>query len=296
MDRRSFLKGSVIGAAAIAATRLMDKPLLAAEPAQKAVLRLCSQDGVVAGKSLKEKVEKLQKWGCWAVELGGNPNVKDAQDAIKGTDLKISALCWGSHSGDLVCPDKAKQQKGIDDLKKALEKAGELECTDGVIFVPCFNGQSKLKAEELDKVLDEILPAIGDYAQKCKTRILLEPLTKGETFYINRVEQAAAICDRINNPGICLMGDFYHMAKEETDQTQAFVRGAKWLHHVHLATRDHRIAPGQEPHSFIEGMKGLKMIGYQNTCSLECGVRGNRDEELPKVFDYLRKQWELATV
>jgi sugar phosphate isomerase/epimerase len=227
--------------------------------------------------------------------LGGGPNVKDVQEALKGTDLKVSALCWGAHKGDLVSPDKEKQKKGIADLKIALEKAGELQST-GVIFVPCFNRESTLKPAELDKVLDDILPEIGDYAQKCKSRILLEPLTKGETFYINRVEQAAAICARLNNPGICLMGDFYHMSKEETDQTQAFVTGGKYLYHVHLATKKSRIAPGQEEHSFIEGMKGLKKIGYQYYCSLECGVRGNRDEELPKVFAYLREQWEKAVV
>ena len=91
--------------------------------------------------------------------------------------------------------------------------------------------------EELDKILWDILPEIGDHAQKAGSRVMLEPLNKGETFYINRIEQAAAICRKINNPGICLMGDFYHMAKEEKSDSSAFKEGAPWLHHVHLASR-----------------------------------------------------------
>lgn len=300
MNRRSFLKGAAASAAAAVSIRVLDRPLPAQEArpveTKKAVLRLCSQDGVVPGKSLKEKVEKLQKWGCEGIELGGaGPGTKTVLDALKDSTIKVAALCWGSHNGDLVSLDADKRKKGIAALKVALERGGEIGST-GVIFVPCFHGQSKLPPEELDKILLDILPEIGDHAQKVKCRVLLEPLNKGETFYLNRIEQAAAICNKLNNPGICLMGDFYHMSKEERDQTQAFVTGGKWLHHVHLATGKSRIAPGQEPHSFIEGMKGLKLVGYQDFCSLECGVRGDRDQELPKVFDYLRKAWEEAVV
>ncbi len=298
MNRRAFLKTSLAGLGMAASIRVLDRPVFAEDKPvdpKKVTLKLCSQTGPLPGKSLKEKVDFLQKIGAAAIELGGDPNVKEALDAIKDSTLKIATLCWGSHNGDLVSPDADKRAKGIADIKKALEKAGELQST-GVIFVPAFNGQSKLKPEELDKVMADIMPDIGDYAQKVKSRVLFEPLNKGETFYINRLEQAAAICNKFNNPGICMMGDFYHMAKEESDQTQAFVTGGKWVHHVHLATKKSRIAPGQEPHSFVEGMKGLKMIGYQDYCSLECGVRGNKEEEIPKVFDFLRKQWEEAVV
>jgi hydroxypyruvate isomerase len=76
----------------------------------------------------------------------------------------------------------------------------ELEST-GVIYVPCFHKQSGLKPAELDKILFDVIPAIGDYAKKVGSRILLEPLNKKETFYINRLEQAAAICNKLNNEG-----------------------------------------------------------------------------------------------
>jgi sugar phosphate isomerase/epimerase len=272
--------------------------LLGADEAAKGtVLKLCSQAGPVPGKSMKEKIELLQKWGAAAIELAGNPDVKEVQDALKGSSLKVSALCWGSHAGDLVSPDKAKQTKGIDDLKIALDKAGELQAA-GVIFVPTFNNQSKLKPEELDKVLLDILPALGDYAQKCKTHVILEPLNKKETFYLNRVEQAVAICEKLNNPGIAAMGDFYHMSKEEKSDEAAFITGGRWLRHVHLATGASRILPGQEDHSYVAGFRGLKKIGYQGFCSFESGCKKGTDraEEMPKAMAFLRKQWDEAAV
>jgi len=292
MDRREFLRRSA-GTAALATAA---GQVLAAEEAKKetAVLKLGSQAGRIPGKTLRDKVLQLQDWGGVGLELGGGGNVKEIQEAIKGTNVKVSACCWGSAGGALVSPDKEKRDKGIEQIKAALKFGGEVEST-GVIFVPCFNGQSTLKPEELDKVLADILPAIGDYAVEQKCRVLLEPLNVGETFYLRRLEQAAAICSKLNHPGICMMGDFYHMCKEEKDDEAAFVTAGKWLHHVHLASRARNL-PGQDDRSFVAGFRGLKKIGYQDYCSLECGVKGKPEEEIPKSFRFLEQQWKEATV
>jgi sugar phosphate isomerase/epimerase len=300
MKRRRFLQHSLTAASAVA----LSESLFAA-PAKSGVLKLCSQESRVPGANLREKVANLEKWGASGLELAGDPanRIIEVKEAIKGTNIKISALCWGAHNGDLVSKDADKRKAGIEAIKKALDTAAELEST-GVIFVPCFNKQSDLTPEELDRILLEILPAIGDHAKKAGSRVLLEPLNKGETFYLNRIEQAAAICRRINNPGICLMGDFYHMAKEEQSDAAAFKTGAPWLHHVHLASRV-RWLPGQdklkEPdapeRSFVDGFRALHEIGYQGYCSLECGVAPGKDPmvAVPEAFGFLRAQWQEAT-
>lgn len=306
MDRRNFLKTSLVGAGALAGMSVLaGKALAEDKPAEKkAVLNLCSQDFRVPGKSLKEKLDNLMKWGATGIEFGGNPSsrIKEIQDAIKGTTIKVSALCWGSHNGDLVSMDMEKRKKGIEDLKAALDTSGELGGT-GVIFVPTFNRQSTLQPAELDKILADILPAIGEYAVKVKSRVLIEPLNKKETFYINTVAQAAAICKTVNSPGVCLMGDFYHIGRGVVDgiiksDQDDFMAGAAYLHHVHLATTTSRIMPAEEERSFVDGFIALKKIGYQDYCSLECGCKKgtNAEEEIPKAFDFLRKQWEEAKV
>lgn len=293
MKRREFIAYSTL--AAFAAGTSGSSP--GAAETKEAVLKLSSQEGRLPGGSLKEKVANLAKWGGCGLELGGNPRgrIAEIREAIRGTEVKVSALCWGSCGGDLVSPDPGKRKKGIEALKDTLGTAGELEST-GVIFVPCFHKQSDLAPEELDKILLDILPDLGEHAVKCGSRVLLEPLNKGETFYLNRVGHAAGICRKVNHPGVGLMGDFYHMSKEETNQTQAFIDGGPWLHHVHLATGKSRILPAQEEHSYVAGFKGLKETGYRDFCSLECGLKKDTDPmvEIPKAFDFLRQQWQQA--
>jgi sugar phosphate isomerase/epimerase len=94
-------------------------------------------------------------------------------------------------------------------------------------------------------------------------------------------------------PGICMMGDFYHMYIEETSDLGAFISAGKYLHHVHLASR-RRVLPGQDERQFVDGFRGLKWIGYQDYCSFECGVQGNPMVEIPKSTAFLRDQWEKA--
>jgi sugar phosphate isomerase/epimerase len=299
MRRRRFLHHTLSAAAAVACS-----PELLAAPAKAGSLKLGSQERRIPGANLREKVANLEKWGACGLELGGDPanRIAEVKEALKGTGVKVSALCWGACNGDLVATDAGRRKAGIEALKRALDTAGELEAT-GVILVPCFHKQSGLAPGELDKILLEILPAIGDHAIKAGSRVLLEPLNQGETFYLNRLEQAAAICRQVKHPGICLMGDFYHMAKEEKSDAEAFKTGAPWLHHVHLASRV-RWLPGQdklkEPdrpeRSFVEGFRALQQIGYQDYCSLECGVAPGTDPmvAVPAAFDFLRAQWAEA--
>lgn len=295
MDRREFLRTSLAGALLAG----LPRPTRGAEAAvPEAELRLSSQEGRIPGKDLREKVLKLESWGGRGIEFGGAPanRTQEIKAALQGTSVKVSALCWGSRRGDLVSTDAAKRRSGLEALTAALDLAGELGAA-GVIFVPCFHKQSTLTPDQLDPILLEILPALAGHARARETRVLLEPLNKGETFYLNRLEQAAVFCDKVNSPGLGLMGDFYHMGKEEADDRAAFTRAGKWLHHVHLASRT-RVLPGQDDRTYVEGFRGLKEIGYRDFCSLECGVKKGTDPgvEIPKAFRFLEEQWRLATL
>ena len=259
-----------------------------------AVLNLSSQLGIIPGKDLQEKLAKMEQWGFEGVELGGDivGNEKKYEDAIKNTKLKVSAICWGSCNGDLVSDVAQKRAPAIEALKRVLTSAGALRST-GAIYVPAFNGQTKLTNQDIRKLLVDTLPAIGAHAEKAGTRVVMEPLNRGEAFFLRQVADAASIARDCKSPGIGVMGDFYHMFIEETSDLGAFISGGPYVHHVHLASRI-RVLPGQDERQFVDGFRGLKWIGYQDYCSFECGVRGYAQEEILKSMAFLRDQWSKA--
>jgi sugar phosphate isomerase/epimerase len=298
MNRRSLIK-SVVGMGVVAGAYRVGTSALAKEPTperRQAALRLGSQEGRIPGKSLEEKVAKLDKWGGVGFEVGGGglpSRVKDIKNAIKGTNVKVSAICAG-YAGAPISHDPNEREKAVRTIKEILTAAGELEST-GLIIVPAFNNQTTLANREGRKILVDMLPDLGEHAVKCGTRILMEPLNRGEAFFLRLLADAAAICRDVNHPGVCMMGDFYHMNIEETSDCGAFLSAGKYLHHVHLASAKRNL-PGQDDRSFVDGFRGLKMIGYQDYCSLECGCKGDPEIEIPKSFRFLEKQWEQATI
>jgi sugar phosphate isomerase/epimerase len=290
MNRRELLISGTLSGVALSA----GLPVGGAEKKPSAKLRISSQERIIPGEDLPERLAKMDKWGIEGFEPGGRglaERVPEIKAALANSNVKVSAICAG-FDGALSSDQESERKKCMSSMKDILVAAGELQST-GLIFVPAFNGQTTLNHVDARKVLLDQLPELGEYAVKCGTRILLEPLNRKETWLVRMLADAASICRDANNPGVCVMGDFYHMYFEETSDMGAFISGGPMVHHVHLASIKRNL-PGQDERDYTNGFKGLKMIGYQDFCSFECGVIGDRDVEIPKSVKFLKKQWDQA--
>ncbi|HOC58143.1 MAG TPA: sugar phosphate isomerase/epimerase family protein [Verrucomicrobiota bacterium] len=295
LNRREFLTVSAVtgvaGAVAPAA-----QAFTLPDPPQKARLRLSCQEGLTPGKSLAEKLDFLEANGFEGLELGGRGlagRVEELQKALAARKIKVSAICAG-FEGVLISEQETVRQKALDSMKEILTAAGALKST-GMIMVPAFHNQTKLGHQESRELLVKLLATLGDHAQQAGTRVLLEPLNRRECHFLRQVADAAAICRDVNNPGVGVMGDFWHMTWEETSDMAAFLAAGKYLHHVHIASRKDRKVPGEDDgDNYVDGFKGLKLIGYQGFVSFECGCKGDPVKAIPAAAKLLREQWELA--
>lgn len=291
MSRRALLVTGTLGGTALSMGLQAEN---SKSKTPKAVLRISSQEGIIPGRDLPERLAKMEKWGIEGLEVGGGGlanRVKEIQTALRNSSVKISAICAGFR-GALASDQESEREAARTSMKEILEAAGELGAV-GLIFVPAFNGQTKLNHVEARKVLLDQLPELAEYAVKCGTRLLMEPLNRGEAWFLRQLADAAQICREVDHPGACVMGDFYHMYKEEPSDMGAFISAGKYLHHVHLASIKRNL-PGQDERDFTDGFRGLKMIGYQDFCSFECGCIGDREVEIPKSVKFLKSQWEKA--
>ncbi len=295
VNRRRFLALSAVTGLAGAA---LPKAFAQNPPAppRAAKLRLSCQEGVAPGNSLNEKLDFLEKHGFEAIEPWGGglgKRVEEFQKALKGRKVQISAVCAG-FEGVIISEQEEVRRKALASIKEILTAAGALAST-GMIVVPAFNDQTKLGHKESRELLIKLLPEIGEHAQKAGTRLLLEPLNRRECHFLRQVADGAAICRDVNHPGIALMGDFWHMTWEETNDMAAFIAAGNHLHHVHIASRKERKVPGEDPgDNYTLGFTGLKMIGYQDFISLECGCKGDPAKAIPEAAKLIREQWAAA--
>ena len=294
LGRRGFIGDSIMaGVAALNSTGQIGTPPV---PPQPALLKLSCQEGVAPGKTLTEKLDFLEENGFEGFEPGGEGlgnRIEELQAALTDRKIKISAVCAG-FKGVLISEQEPIRRQAMDSIKEILTAAGTLKST-GMVVVPAFNNQTKLGDKASRELLVQLLPELGDHAKGAGTRILLEPLNRREAFFLRLVADAASICRDVHNPGVCCMGDLWHMTWEETSDMAAFIAAGKYLHHVHMASRKTRKVPGEdEGDNYVEGFKGLKIIGYQDFVSLECGCKGDRAKAITAAAKLLREQWETA--
>ena len=300
IDRRKFIQTTLAGTAAMA----VGSPVSFASANEKKgkgspKLNLSFQEGVPPGATLKEKFDFMEAHGVIGFEPHGKALLarkQEMKDALRGRNIKVTAVCAG-FEGFILSTDPAVRKQCRDTMAELIITAGEFGST-GVIMVPAFNRQVPVMPHTQDTrdFLCEQLDEMGTLAQEHGTTIILEPLNRKEAFFLRQVADAASICRDTNNPGVRCMGDFWHMTWEETSDMGAFLSGGEYLQHVHMASRKRRSMPGEdgEADNYVNGFKGLKMLGYDKYVSFECGAQGDRNVVVPAALELLRRQWEEA--
>ena len=294
MARRTFIRATAAGPAVAAAGTA--SAMTVPDPPRKAVLRMSCQENVAPGNTLAEKLDFIEKHGYVGLEPGGGnlpARVNELQNALKNRPIKISAICAG-FKGVIISDQADVRKQAMDSMKEILTAAGAVGST-GLIIVPAFNGQTRLANHEARPMLIDLLKELGEHAVNVKSRILLEPLNRKEAFFLRQVADAAAICRDVASPGICCMGDFWHMTWEETSDMGAILSAGSYLHHMHIASRKNRKMHGEDPgDNYVDGFRALKMIGYQDFVSLECGSVGDKTVTIPAAAKLMREQWAKA--
>lgn len=302
MDRRSFIGSAAAGIAGAAVLStpagLLTSCATGTSRKSSPELKLSFQEGTAPGESLNEKFDYMEKLGIVGFEPHGKQLLKRAEEfrqALSGRNIKVSAICAG-FDGFILAEDPAVKASFDSSMRELIAAAGEIGST-GVIMVPAFNGQKPCMPHTMETrdYLCEQLHELGEYALKHNTTVILEPLNRREAFYLRLVSDAAAICRDADSEGVRCMGDFWHM-QEETSDYAAFISAGKYLQHVHVASRGQRRMPGEDGQldNYIDGMRALKELDYQNYISFECGTDADREIVVPAAVELLRRQWEQA--
>jgi len=259
-------------------------------------MKLAIQENIVPGKTLSEKIWKIEEYGFEGIEVWGSDlpqRLNEIKDALSTTKIKLSTVCSG-YGGDLLGADRKSREIAIRDIKERLGMCAELGGV-GVITVPTFGGPKipdlypwRSDVRDVERmILVEELKVLGEYADDVGAYILLEPLNRYETHLINRLEQAVEVCRVVGKEHVKIMADFFHMNIEEADIAGSIKAANGYIIHVHLADSN-RLLPGYGHIDFKSGFNALRKIGYRNFMALECEIPGDPDAELPRCVRYLK--------
>lgn len=260
-------------------------------------MKLAAQEGMVPGNTLAEKLDNLEKYCYEGIEFWGSGIEGRQDEIIKATSqskVKASTIC-AVHGGCLLDTSREQRDLAMSDIKKLLRVAANIGAV-GLIVVPIFGGPRipdlspyKNSRQLQTELLVTLLRELGDYAKEVGSIVLVEPLNRYETHFINRLEQGVDICKQVNSPNVKIMADFFHMSIEERDIPKSIESAGEYIYHIHLADST-RLLPGYGHTDFKSAFSAMKKIGFDKYMAMECGIPGDREVELPKSAAYL-KQW-----
>ena len=289
VSRRGFLKG------ALAACALPSVVRGSSDDAPARDVRL-SVRGPFPDKDLHARAELLSRLGYQGIELGPEYLEQPAEAILRqleGTGIVVSAIVG---SIKLLEPDPAARAAAVELDRKRLELARRLGAA-GVIEVPTFGpcrfDQGEDEALE-DELLVEGLKALAPEVARTGVKILIEPLTRKETHYMNRPEHGARIIAAVGAPGFALLSDFYHMQMEEDDVAAAMERFGGHTAYVHLADGEKRTEPGSLPFDYRPAFRQLRKHGYAGWLTVESGATDSPEPALARARQYLLRQWDEA--
>jgi len=259
-------------------------------------MKLAVQENLVPGKNILEKLRKMEKYGYEGVEVSCQvvpQKFKELKESIPSTKVKFSTVC-GTPSG-LLGPDRKTRESAMEGTRSLLKMCADLGGV-GVICAPIFGGPQitdlypwQPNVKQLEKnILIEEFKILGKDADNLGVYLMLEPLNRYETHFVNRLEQAVEVVEAVGREHIQMMADFFHMSIEEPDIASSIEAASKHIVHIHLADSN-RLLPGHGHTDFKKPFQALKKAGFKHFMALECGVPGDPEETLPECVRFLKR-------
>ena len=173
---------------------------------------------------------------------------------------------------DLISPDPAIRQRGIEHMKKMVDINRILgsKILAGVIYAGwgCLSGKPRTEQEWEWSV--NAMREITQYAADTWDGILaVECVNRFETHFLNIAADGVQYCKDVGMPNIKVHLDCFHMIREEKSFAGAVKTcGKEYLGYVHVNENDRGI-PGTGLVPFEEFFRALKEIGYDGPLTIE---------------------------
>ncbi len=154
-------------------------------------------------------------------------------------------------------------------IAEVLQSAAELgaELLVGPMYSPVgyFTGVRRT-TEEWQRAVEcwqELRPIVAQTIP-----VAIEPLNRFETYFLNTADDAAALCDAIDDPNVGILIDTFHANIEEKSIGAALRRAGRHLKHLHTCENDRGI-PGTGNVNWPEFFAAVKAAGYDGWLTIE---------------------------
>jgi len=221
-------------------------------------------------------IDRFKSWGADFIELAVHEperiDVKELRNAISSAGMENCPVCGMFPPERDLRGDEKQQQATLDYMTRLIDLAAAIESK--IVAGPFYSsvGRCNLHSEEersqqFDLVAKNLV-SLCQHAEQAGVTLMMEPLNRFETDFINTLGQARTMIEKVGSPALKIHADTFHMNIEEDDAAQAIRDAGDLLGHVH-ASASHRGVPGRDQVDWSGTFSALKEIGYEGDIAIE---------------------------
>ncbi|QHQ34302.1 sugar phosphate isomerase/epimerase family protein [Algicella marina] len=216
-------------------------------------------------------------------------DLSTARTALADAGLGVVLAARVNPRRSISSEDAEARQGGLDYLEACIEAAEGLGADiiggplygEPMVFAgrpPLPRSDAEIKARA-DRMIDGLATAAAK-ARAAGKVFALEPLNRFETDMLNTTQQGIVAVDMVNDSGLGLMLDTFHMNMEDQSIPDAIrMAGTRIVHFQ--ANENHRGFPGTGNMDWPATLRALVEVGYSGPVSLEPFRRDDQRLALP---------------
>ncbi|MCM1038207.1 MAG: sugar phosphate isomerase/epimerase [Ruminococcus sp.] len=210
------------------------------------------------------------------------------KEKILGYDLKICSLhslFWGIQEPKLF-GTKLEQQAFQDYMKELVDLAVDLDSKVMILGSPLVRDRRKYEYGQAMDIAVAVIQEVAEYALKNKIKILIEPLTKKETNFINTHSEGLELVRKVNSEGFGLHLDAKAITAENTKIEKIILDCKEYIRHFHINDPNlQQIGIAADYHKKIGEM--LQKIDYSGYVSIEMRMTDKYRDCIEQSMEYV---------
>ncbi len=193
---------------------------------------------------------------------------KLAQELGLGFSTIGTGMAAGEDGLTFAHPDPDVRRRAVERVLQHIDLADYLGAAVAIGLVRGSLGRDPAQRSiRMDWFLACML-ACSEAASRAGVDLVLEPINRYETDYVNSVDEALQVVRQVGSPALKLLVDTFHMNIEEADMLASLRRAAPHLGLVHLADSN-RQAPGHGHTDVRAVLRVLSEVGYEGYLAFE---------------------------
>jgi D-psicose/D-tagatose/L-ribulose 3-epimerase len=231
-----------------------------------------------------ELLPRIREAGWRAVEIAmfdpARLNAGLLRRAFAAHDLEVTVCAILPEGINPISDESIVRRHSVQHLIRCIETAAEMGATlvGGPVYAPIGYLPGRRRNKHEWKWAVECFEALGPLLDATEITLCVEPVNRGETFFLTTVAEAREFCDAVAHPRMGITIDTFHANIEEKKIDAAVYDAGRKLKHVHASENDRGVL-GSGHVDFAGIVRALKETEYKGYLIIEGMGRSPEDPD-----------------